>query len=351
MQLAERPRPRRRRRRWFPLGALGLAMGGVLFTSCLGAAALGTCAGRSSSAPVAMAPAAIALPSSPPPKKDLHASWYPQTGVLPAVVDVDGDGTKDLVGLFWRVGQDEAPLHAAAIDGNTFDVKWTAGPYPAQWQGTRTHLAVVGTKVLVTDSQDHARVLMLSTGEVVLSELIEGGLTVACAMDGDDGHALVQLGRDPKGLRIFDMDSGATWVSDAGKLASCNDHRPRLADGDLRIEAGTTLVARDKKRELWRGPVAAEGDVMHYGAAQHDLEDGTLVSLYQIKSGPFRLVARDARTGRETWRALVPRTSHGSYVSAFGVEDPFVLVVVNQTLHVFDARTGVHVRAIDATTT
>src|SRR5580765_133408 len=93
-----------------------------------------------------------AMPTPPPPSPAparLGASWYPQAGG-PSFVDIDGDGTNELIGLAWEAGHDAAPLHVIALDRRSYSPRWHAGPYPSQWSSDLTHLTVIGDRVVVT---------------------------------------------------------------------------------------------------------------------------------------------------------------------------------------------------------
>jgi len=346
------PRPPRRKLIWPAMGAvlLWLAAGGIFFVGCVG---VGIASLFDSKSPETYAPSTAPKANVDPPAKHIWASWYPQSGVLPAVTDVDDDGVEDIVGLFWRAGKDDQPLYAAAIDGKTFGVKWSAGPYPAQWNGTRTHLVVVGRNVVVTDSQDGVHVLALADGSEVAHRNVEGGIVEACARPNNDG-VLVRTGNDALWARL-EVPTGELRERYEGGTAYC-PFRDRGLTGDVFVTttANDTIVARERgkpKTALWTSPAVLEGDAVHYGGYENEVRGSTLVTTYQLKNGSRRIVARDVRTGREKWHAAVPHSAEGSYMSSWGIEDHFVFVVINQTLHVFDVTTGEYIRGIDASTT
>ena len=136
-----------------------------------------------------------------------------------------------------------------------------------------------------------------------------------------------------------------------------------LQEGALAVSVGnpaTSPTGHDEPRagafmkgaktSSWKGSLLIEGDEIHYGSAQSELRDGNLVTFYQAQSGPFKLVSRSAQSGTQRWAATVPDSAEGSYAAAFGLEGNRVLVVMNHTLHVFDAETGEHLAALDAST-
>lgn len=382
------------RRTGIPLVAWLIAASGItLFVGVFGAVTGLFGLGRPARVEPGPLPAAVVAETAPP---RLQASWYTQVGVLPTLVDVDGDGTKDLVGLFWRSGQDATPLYAAAVDGKTFHVKWSAGPYPSQWSSTRSHLAVVGNKVVVTDSHGMLHVLELASGHELAEQNVEGGVTEVCARGDGSARAIVRgVNGTTAESRLFDVDTttfaplpegvscqpryevcapskpggpscfvyGAVPRAPKGATSSSSFYVARtLREGTLAVALGTKPATANAGREeafavgfsanagvsTWRQPLVVEGDEMHLGAAQSELRGNTFVTFYPTKAGPFRLVARHPASGAIQWSELVPGSHEGSYAAAFGIESDRVLVVMNQTLHVFDAATGAHLAALDA---
>jgi outer membrane protein assembly factor BamB len=307
------------------------------------------------------------------------------------MVDVDGDGTKDLVGLFWSAGQEENPLYAAAVDGKTFKLKWSAGPFRSQWNSPRTHLVVAGDKVLVSDTQENLHVLDLATGKELANVRVPDGVVEMCALGDRTHRALVRsaVGTLAERTRIFDAQSAQlSYAPDAmcaPRYDTCyavNDGHPCFHHGaipqappDARtspslyvmrtLQEGTLDIAiatdagpdgrappqaiafmSGAPKPLWKGSLLADKDTIHFGGVQTELRGGRLVAFYQSKSGPFRLVSREARTGIVAWSSEIPHSQEGSYAAAFGVQDDRVLVVMNQTVHVFDAGTGTRLASL-----
>jgi len=336
---------------------------------------------------------AVAASTIPHPAK-LGASWYTQASSLPTMVDVDGDGTKDLVGLFWKSNQDETPLYAAAIDGKTFALKWSAGPYRSQWASTRTHFAVVGRKMVLTDTRDRVITLDLATGAEVAIDEIAGGASDVCALNDGTSRVLLRstLPAVEQRDRVLDVERDALvpvvgHPTCAARYESCSDvtdgracqqwgalaGAPKeavtsssfyvthtLQEGGLAVSVGnptTSPTGHDEPRAAafmkggkavyWKGSLLIDGDEIHYGSAQSELRDGNLVTFYQSKSGPFKLVSRSGLNGTQRWAATIPDSAEGSYAAAFGLDGNRVLVVMNHTVHVYDAETGEHLAGLD----
>jgi outer membrane protein assembly factor BamB len=115
-------------------------------------------------------------------------------------------------------------------------------------------------------------------------------------------------------------------------------------------EPRAVAFMKGSSKPIWKGSLLVEGDEIHYGSAQSELHDGNLVTFYQAKSGPFELVSRSALTGTQRWSATIPDSAEGSYAAAFAFDGNRVLVVMNHTIHVFDAETGAHLAGLDAST-
>jgi hypothetical protein len=336
--------------------------------------------------PLAM-PAHIERPRAAP---QLQASWSGATDTVPNVIDVDGDGEKDIVGVFSRTDG----RYAIAIDGQTFKPKWTTGPFGAGRGELR--LTVTNGKVVVATEDTHLRTLALATGRVLSDLPIDGAVTELCSTDVS-GRVLLRrsVGQDQVSLpAYFSVDE--IVLRAAPSTARCTAHPARCvdvtskrpcaygvgADGppvpkavtagfipsrifedhDLLLALGSTPsdkvrgetralgFTRGAKTPAWEGSIAFSIDRLRDGHVRHDLAGGRLVSLYETEDRMWRVIAHDAGTGSELWYAVVPHTGEWSRVTAFGVEGPYVFVAADGTLNVIDAATGKYLRGLDATT-
>jgi hypothetical protein len=389
-----RPAPRGSRQ----LVGLIIALTGVGFFIAVFGAVTGRCG---SSKPASLHGSAVAVDAPPQPEQParLGASWYTQAASLPTMVDVDGDGTKDLVGLFWKGNQDEMPLYAAAIDGKTFTLKWSAGPYRSQWASTHTHFAVVGKKMVLTDTRDRIITLDLATGAEVAVNTLVGGASETCALADGTSRVLIRssLPATEQRDRLLDVERDAfvplvdhpTCTARYDNCSEANTKSGRacqqwgalagapkdavtspsfyvthtLQEGGVAVSIGkptTSPTGHDEPRAVgfmkgsktiaWKSSLLIDGDEMHYGSAQSELRDNNLVTFYQSKSGPFQLVSRSAIDGTQRWAATIPDSAEGSYAAAFGLDGNRVLVVMNHTVHVYDSGSGAHLAALDAST-
>lgn len=352
---------------------VGFAVGGFFFVGFVGVLAFVFV--RSSARPVAVEAPVVAVPAAVPYVPMVATRFYAQR-MLPLRADVDGDGKKELIGLFWG-GSTQEPLWVAALDPDTFVPKWANGPYRAQWSGTRTHLAVVGKTVLVSDSQETLHVLSLADGKEVAQQTLAGGITQMCPAMDMPAKVRLRVGDGyPADLRLFDpetrsIDKAKNDLPCGGAVPACDDRNQDVCEGRGRGEivppteryesfvhvfgSGERRVAttydrdgaempiigwkRGAKALDWRSAdLVVTGDARHFGMVRNKVGHGRIATLYQLKSGSFRVVVRDMETGKELGKAIVPRSTEGSYLDAFGVDGDDVFIAMDQKLIVYDAR-------------
>ncbi len=365
--------------RWFLLGA------GISSAAMLALGGLGWSHARR--VPAREPALATAIPASVEPPPSLAGTqWYPQAGVGPTLVDMNGDGTDDILGLVWRAGDDERALFVGAWDGKTFDLKWRAGPFPSQWSSMGTHLLVVGGTVVVTDSRETLHVMELGTGTPAATIALPRGASAACALD--DRHALF----DPGGTNARVLDTvtrtvgpapagsscrvvhafGARTISDGDRIRSkvkmpgfsgYTSHAERAtmggSDVDLRLTAAG--VERDgswftygagwdgqSAKLLWEHRLATDGHVENRrGTTRLEVGGGRVLYLY-AKDGAFagyHLTARSAKTGEELWSQSIHGSDQGTHISALRLERDRAYVVTSQ-LAIFDAEHGYPIRTL-----
>ncbi len=308
-------------------------------------------------------------------------TFYTGTNSRPQLVDVDGDGKKELVSLFWGKS-DDLPLHVGVLDRETLAVKWMSGPLPSQWSGRHTHMAIVGTRVVVTDSRETVHVFDLSSGKVDRTVPFAGGAVGACA----NGTSKVEVGLavDWNNWKFLDVDSGKVREGKKGETSPCieqyvacgpkTDPAVRCTEndpsaqaraktpgfttygtsevlGDARLVPGTVkrtgkdeemlLVLDRKKAYRWEAPTILDGDSLHLGGrTEVRLTPKSVVTLYQTNRGDFRLASRDVVTGKEVWSRKPSEAKEGSYMGDFFVEDEDIFFFVDHGIHIVDLDTG-----------
>lgn len=382
-ELAEARKPLQSRTHpvvWVLMGVVGTF---TVEAGLVGLAAL-VAARRSVEAPEPIPAPATVEPA--PIKKTLGAHWYPQNGVGPTLVDVNGDGRPDVVGLAWRTGHDEAAVHAVALDGDTLDLLWASTPFPSQWQSERTHLQVTGGHVVVSDSRETLHVLDLATGLETRTTHYPLGPRDVCPLDAK--HVLVRSGWEEKSLESFDVTTGALEPPPKGahcwyraqeacapkQSTACvgedrtfphaageelvggttwheGDDRVSLAsriDGKRSVEHLVGWSATEPKKARWEAPLVRPGDTAHASRTYFAVQGGNAFGLYQLSTdtGPFQLVARDVKSGELAWKAALPSAAEGTYVSSMTAKEGRVYVVANSNLVVFDGKTGALVKTV-----
>lgn len=350
----------------------------------LGGLAAIVAARRTVEAPVPIPEATVVEPA--PPKKTLGAHWYPQSGVGPTIVDVNGDGRPDVVGLAWRSGHDEAALHAVALDGESFELLWSSAPLPSQWQSERAHLQVVGAHVVVSDSRETLHVLDLATGVEARKAHYPSGPRDVCPLDAK--HVLVRSSWEDTSLRSLDVTTGELEAPPKGadcryptrdacapkQTSACvgddqaiphaageellggttwreGDDRVSLTsrvEGKRSVEHLVGWSAGAPKRARWEAPLVPAGVTAHASRTYFTVQGGRAFGLYQLstETGPFQLLARDAKSGEIAWKAEVPSAAEGTYVSSMTAREGRVYIVANSNLVVFDGKTGTLIKNV-----
>jgi hypothetical protein len=316
-------------------------------------------------------------------------AWYPQQD--PILVDINGDGVDDVVGLRWDAGNEARALFVSAHDGATLRPIWATEPVPSQWMSGRTRLLRVGGTLFLADSERKLHRYDTATG---------APLAPAVALTGDGARFCVaeELGAvwlrpDATSRSVAPGPNGAEGAREEGLLVdrageprpsprpACVEpaapRNPRFGHFDgtcwpkLQKAMGTSRGPRflDKTaaagivewyaagdapllsgydpascRARWEAPLALPGDVLHHDPrVVHRLDDEEhpgLFTLLQLASGEWSLSARDATTGEVRWHFKLPRAERGSNVEALHTGGGRVFVSRSWQLDVVDRATG-----------
>jgi hypothetical protein len=287
---------------------------------------------------------------SPPEIPAGALTWRPglifrERGV--SLLDVDGDGARDIVGLAWRHGQDALPLHVVVIDRKTYAVRWRAGPFPAAWRDAAVRLEILSGRIVVSDGAGMSHVLDPRSGEEIATpfpaetdwhEESRG----PCPAD----ETLPCTTRSPRALEeklgaIFHTSVFASdYVGDGDRItvASVSGPRGHAARHALRWDEST-------KRVLWNVPLVPPPRTdKHVNVSPNEwtaIAHGRFFNLYQPVAGEYRIAGRDAQTGALLYDAAVPPLQDGSVIGAVTAEGDDVLIVANESLIVIDGKTGI----------
>lgn len=340
---------------------------------------------RTAPHPVAKAPS----PRPPPPvlatpissQTSPQLSWYPQHG--PILVDLDADGTEDVVGLRWDSSHEDAALSIVATDGATFRSLWKTTPLRSQWASPRTRLVHSSGTLFLTDSEGFLHIYDLKDGKERVDRVTLSAETAASdlcgAPDGEpqlwlrdhndwkrmdrgilvDGAGRITKGNRPKWCRQV---NGRRYCGEPGEGA-CHNYQgvksktPRVStshsfeENDVAVTLGTLtggttgsyLVGHDPKtRKIrWEHALASADDELHgQPQLQQQLANGRLYSFYQLKTGKWVLGATDGRTGEAVWSREPPRTLHGANFVSMTISPQRLYLVLNWRVEVFNPATG-----------
>ena len=268
----------------------------------------------------------------------------------PEVADLDGDGVEDFVGLSRTVKPDE--VHVVAYSGKTFAQLWRTPSYGTFTEANdATRVAIAGGRVVATDFRHAVHVLEGRTGKELGATTTTDKVTHLCAHGGKvwlDVADEQDVDLDPVAIATSRLDRRPQECPSSAGFANvrCRTHgdMPRsrctsadalpkaagfaadrvLWDGDVAVAVGTkrpgtrTPMAAGwdaaSKRWTWTVALTTSPSASEGGPDVAELAGGRLVATYGIKTGGVRLVAIDAKTGKQQWDVALPQSNTGSGV-------------------------------------
>lgn len=369
-----------------------LILGAGLLVMVLGGSAVFLARGVSSEPSAAPRPVAKPIAASPPSPVPVPAptpapkfAW--DFDNAPEVVDINGDGTDDLVGTIRRQatgtpGTFSERYFAAAFDGKTFELLWEtpveAGPRDLD---SRARFAHQGNRLVMRETTA-VSLLDLATGKPLGRVALSDKPFRLCIPQGDSSAVWVSV---VDGQDIL-LDTKTATARPAPRTppncqapARTNRHCSRALlrksslpcylalqvppipgfRGDSLYKAhGLELVVGSRhpgtrvpmvavfepgaKKPLWHGAVA-DMDTANVFEGTPDViemsEDAIYIG-YRLKAGGMQLIRRDARTGVVTWDVPIPRSKDGSLPSGIWMQGDRLYVPHWMWLEVFDAKTG-----------
>ncbi|MDB4995621.1 MAG: hypothetical protein JWM74_3053 [Myxococcaceae bacterium] len=342
--------------------------------------------------PVAV-PAPVIVEQRPgPARTGRDVQWIPLFWNGPITEDVDGDGVDDIVGLFWDDARPDHGAYVVAVSGLDHKrVLWARGPFVSVRDPRHMWLTQEGNTVVFVDGAGTIRafaphdgasrgewtddlpvqeVCPLPGGSRVylqsvafnhgrMLDLEKATLTPADKQDATYGcHGrddvpscadlsaprpichprTAMLGKTLKQAYESYEDGPAGEIVTVGWSPTDNNapyfgvgaHRPGTGGG---ASAGPYEVAWEKRLSL--PEEAGRERNFRYAFAK-----GRLLLAYQTPLGPYRVVARDARTGEVAWNHVLGGTAEASTLESIKGAGGRVYVVVDGRVVVFDGESG-----------
>ncbi len=234
---------------------------------------------------------------------------YDDLMATPAVGDVTGDGTPDVVFTSFAGGAYTSAGTITAIDGATGATHWSVAPGVYASAGVALgDLDADGLPEVCTAGTSYAVVCLDGAGTVKWqagTEMSYVGCPAISDIDGD-GLAEVILGR-----QVFNADGTTRWVGAGGVGYSMSYAVDMDGDKGLEVVAGSTVYDTDGS-VLWTSPV---GDGM---TAVGDFNGDGGADLVVVVGGTISLV----RDGALVWSTATPGGGGGPpTVADFDADD------------------------------
>ncbi|WP_369414565.1 YncE family protein [Corallococcus soli] len=316
-------------------------------------------------------------PPAPPPER---VQWMERDA--PVFVDVNGDGTDDIVGHVRRFGGASNTDLIAAFDGKTFQKLWESLPSEGPDASSRTKV-IAQNGMLVSSEQRAVNLLELATGKRLGQVPLSDSPRRLCIPPGDTHSVWVEV-INHKHL-LFDtrtatakpaLRSPPGCATPPLSPETCDMSRPpehptrcvrsSYPPSDIRgfstrylfrsqgytLSMGTRwpgtqvpLVAvyePGNRKPLWHGVVADKDPLLLRDTPPRvgEITRDAVYILYEMDNDGARLVRRDLRTGAIAWDVPLPHKTVGMGPSALWVHGGRVYLPNWMWLDVFDAATG-----------
>jgi outer membrane protein assembly factor BamB len=306
----------------------------------------------------------------------------------PLVIDVNGDGTDDVVGLARNV-QDRDSMYLAAYSGKSGDELWVSdrlGSYTEVYQG---RVALAGTTVLRADPRANLSAFELKTGKPRWTKSAGEKIVALCAGDAA-GEVLVETA--DKRWTIVSLADGSMKPGparadrshhrgrrDADALPPCRslptDEDKTVADTDItdvfgdlpdvpgmnvRLQhqrtggpavlfgtrspgSGVPMVAVLDERGAvrWKSEVPAT-DPLAAKLSDPELEavgDRDVVIVYEHQDGPPSVTSFELATGKRRWETPIAK-GHAIVLTGLALSRTAVMVSTWGSLQLFDRDSG-----------
>jgi hypothetical protein len=166
-----------------------------------------------------------------------HDIDWDSAGDPPVFADVNGDGTEDFIGTYWKPEHGEKrvdhDIEIGSFDGAAHTRIWKSGPYGrnAQAKGS-THFAVAAGKVVITDYKAVAHILDLANGKETKTVKLPDRARSLCPVPGGS-----QIWIDVLGDRSVMLDVAKGTATPAPRPAACVEGNTRMSCASYRGKA------------------------------------------------------------------------------------------------------------------
>jgi len=334
--------------------------------------------------PIAVVPPAQppAIPEPVPEPKPVPERIHWMERDVPVFVDVNGDGTEDIVGHVRRYEGTGAREYVAAFDGRTFQKLWES--LPSEGPDASRHTKVIAQNGrLVMSEQRTVNLLELETGKRLGRVPLSDSPRRLCIPPGDTTSVWVEV-VDHQHLLFDTRTATAKPAPRAPKGCAtpplspqtCNMFRPPehptscerssyppsdirgfstkylFRSGGYTLSLGTRwpgtqvplvgLYAPGNRKPLWHDTVSDKDPLLLRDTAPEvgEITKDAVYVVYALEKGGLQLIRRDLRTGAIAWDVAVPHSQSLSSLTALWVRDGRVYVPQWGRLHILDAATG-----------
>ncbi|AGC44021.1 hypothetical protein MYSTI_02705 [Myxococcus stipitatus DSM 14675] len=323
-------------------------------------------------------PPVVPVPAPKPVRERLE--WTERDA--PAFVDVNGDGTEDIVGHVRRHDETGMREYVAAFDGRTLQKLWES--LPSEGPDASRHTKVIAQNGrLVMSEQRTVNLLELETGKRLGRVPLSDSPRRLCIPPGDTTSVWVEV-VDHQHLLFDTRTATAKPAPRAPKGCptpplspeTCNMSRPpehptscersSYPPSDIRgfstkylfrsngytLSLGTRwpgtqvplvgLYAPGNRKPLWHDTVSDKDPLLLRDSAPEvgELTKDAVYIVYALEQGGLQLIRRDLRTGTIAWDVAIPHSQSLPALAAIWVRGTRVYVPHWNRLHIFDATTG-----------
>ncbi|MCY1035347.1 hypothetical protein OV207_28130 [Corallococcus sp. BB11-1] len=297
-------------------------------------------------------------------------------------MDVNGDGTDDIIGHVRRLEASKGMDLVAAFDGRTLEQLWETPPAEGPDTSRTTKVIAQGGR-LVMSEQRVVNLLEAETGKRLGRVPLSDSPRRLCIPPGDTESVWIEV-VDGQHLLLNTRTATARPAPRAPPRCATPPLSPQTCSLGRPVELTTTcerssyppsdirgfspsfiyrnknailvtgtrrpgtsvpmaaLFQKGSRKPLWHGVVADTDPLTLQDQTPEvaELTDDAFYIAYELEQGGVRLVRRDLGTGAMTWDVAIPRSKDGSAPPVIWAHGDRVYVPHWTWLDVFEASTG-----------